>query len=335
MLIGVRAGKGQAGVVERPTPHANGEFVVVKIHVAPLCTEFRNFDNERPEDCLGHEAAGEVVEVAQPGRVKVGDRVVVMPQYPCGKCPLCLAGNYIHCTNNHDVEKSTGNTCATGTYAQFIVKQDWLLVPIPDGMSYEYASMACCGLGPTFGAMELMGVGPLDTVLITGLGPVGLGGVINARFRGARVIGVESHSYRAELAKKLGAEAVVDPRDENAAQKILELTGGLGVDRAVETSGTAASKPLLLSAMRRKGKCAFVGWNGQLDVNTIIARGLTVYGAWHYNLADAPKVMQMISRVGPAIDMLITHRFGMTELQQAWELQRTGRCGKVLMYPWK
>ena len=94
--------------------------------------------------------------------------------------------------------------------AQYLLKQDWMLLPIPDDMSYEHAAMACCGLGPTFGAFQTMGVDRYDTVLITGLGPVGLGGVINAVYRGARVIGVDANRYRAKLALELGASAVID-----------------------------------------------------------------------------------------------------------------------------
>jgi len=335
MQVAAQFGKDKAGVVEKPDPKAKGEFVVVKIHVAPTCTEYHGLHGDEKNDCIGHEAAGEVVEVAQPGKVKVGDRVVVMPQYPCGKCWLCLQGEYIHCQNNHEMSKLFGSNVGTATYAQYCLKQDWLLIPIPDGMSYEHASMACCGLGPTFNAMKLMNVNAFDTVLVSGLGPVGLGGVINARYRGARVIATEAHPYRAELGKKLGAEAVVNPKDEDALKQVMALTGGLGVDKSVETSGVAAAKPFLIDAARRKGHVSFVGWGGQADVGTIIGKGLTLHGAWHYNLGDAPKMMQMISEVGGQLDKQITHTFPMKDVQAAWELQSTGNCGKVLLHPWK
>jgi len=91
----------------------------------------------------------------------------------------------------------------SATMAQYLVKPDWLLIPIPDDVSYDHAGMACCGLGPTFGAFNSMKVDRFDTVLITGLGPVGLGGIVNARYRGARVIGVESNPWRAQRACEL------------------------------------------------------------------------------------------------------------------------------------
>jgi len=320
-----------------PDPKAARDFVVVKTRVVPMCTEYKAYRGDWTADNLGHEAAGEVVETAQPGKVNVGDRVVVMPQYPCGVCPLCLAGDYIHCQHNVDPLAATGNTSGTATYAQYLIKQDWLLVPIPDGVSYEHASMACCGLGPTFNALERMDVTGLDTVLVCGLGPVGLGGVINARARGARVIGAEPHAYRAALAKDLGAEAVIDPTDANALEAIRDLTGGTGVDAAVDCSGAAEAQRLMIDAARRRGRVAFVGEAGDLAIHVskdTIRKGLTLHGAWHYPLGDVPKIMRVIEQHGDLLDQLITHTFPMSGVRDAFELQLTGECGKVILDPW-
>ena len=127
-------------------------------------------------NALDTKAAGEVVEVAQPGRVKVGDRVVVQPQNSCGTCPMCAIGEHIHCQSARNIREIIGTDPASATYAQYMHKMEDLLSPIPEGVSYTHAGMACCGLGPTFGAMEQMQVNSLDTVMVTGLGPVGLGG---------------------------------------------------------------------------------------------------------------------------------------------------------------
>jgi len=87
--------------------------------------------------------------------------------------------------------------------AQYIVKPTFILQKIPDDVSYERASLACCGLGPSFGAFQQMDLNTFDTVLITGLGPVGLGAIVNARYRGARVIAVESNPFRTTRANNL------------------------------------------------------------------------------------------------------------------------------------
>jgi threonine dehydrogenase-like Zn-dependent dehydrogenase len=351
MKIGAILKEGKAGMIEVPDPVPKEDFVLVKVHIIPICTEWKGFHTVNspfksgdstdhpvfPRSGFGHEAVGEVVEVAQPGQVKVGDRVVVQPFHACGKCPLCLNGDHIHCQYQRDIRAITGST-NTGTYAQYVLKSDWLQSPIPDSVSYKHAGMALCGLGPTFGAMQQMGTNSLDTILITGLGPVGLGGVINARHRGARVIGVESHPYRVRIAKELGAEVVLDPKDENILKQILELTDGIGVDKAVDCSGLPQAQRLMIDATRRKGQAAFVGEGGEFPLGAsrdMIRKGLTLRGNWHYNIGDYYKIMKVIKETPQQLNKLITHTFPLSELQKAWELQVTMNCGKVILDPWK
>jgi L-iditol 2-dehydrogenase len=243
VVVGVR----QGAVINVPTPQAKADWVVVKIHTAPMCTEYKTFLQGDRVEYLGHEAAGEVVEVAQPGRVGVGDRVVVMPMSSCGKCALCLAGEYIHCQQTIDFAAFHGSRAGSATYAQYLLKVDWLLVPIPADVSYDHASLACCGLGPTFGAMQRIGVTAHDTVLITGLGPVGLGGVLNGVYRGARVIGVEANPWRTQKALELGADAVIDPTDPDALKQIMPSTAPAWWRRiasALMAHGARAPSPL-------------------------------------------------------------------------------------------
>lgn len=331
-------GERRAGIIDVPDPQPKEDWVLVKVHAAPMCTEYKSFSEGNTRALMGHEAAGEVVATAQPGRVQAGDRVVVMPQTPCGTCSLCLSGDYIYCENTVNFAAYHGSADGSMTMAQYVLKPDWLLVPIPDGMSYENAAMACCGLGPTFGACEQMGVDAFDTVLITGLGPVGLGGVINARYRGARVIAVESHPWRVQRGLALGAEVVIDPRDDTALAQIRALTGGKGVDKAIDCSGVVAAHRLCIDATRRRGKVAFVGESHAdtpLRISPdMIRKGLTLIGAWHYNLKDTPKIMWMIADLGTTLDQLISHTFPLTEVQQAMELQISGECAKVILRPW-
>jgi threonine dehydrogenase-like Zn-dependent dehydrogenase len=129
-------GERRAALVEVPTPQPKGDWALVKVHVTPMCTEYKAFVAGLKSEFLGHEAAGEVVAVVQPGRVKVGDRVVVMPLYACGKCTLCVAGDYIHCEQPYNVAQFTGSPEGSATYAQYLLKPDWLLPKIPDDISY-------------------------------------------------------------------------------------------------------------------------------------------------------------------------------------------------------
>lgn len=329
---------GVVEIIEQEIPKAWDDFVVVKVHTAPMCTEFYKYREGEQDYCLGHEAAGEVVEVARPGKVKVGDRVVVMPQYPCGKCDLCLTGNYIHCENLLDPMDICSCDSGVASYSQYVIKQDWLLIPIPENMSYDHASMACCGLGASFGAIQTMDTGPFDTVLITGLGPVGLGAVINCVVRGSRVIGVARNSYRADLARQLGAEEVLDPDDPDCISRIRDLTSGLGADKSVDCSGGEEYQKICIAGTRRKGQVAFVGESGALTVRVsddLIRKGLTLHGAWHWNLQDTAILMETIRRSPHLIDKLITHTYPLSQVENAFKLQLTGKCGKVMLHPHK
>jgi L-iditol 2-dehydrogenase len=329
-------GASQARLIDAPEPRPKENWAVIKVLATPMCTEYKAYLAGTPSEFLGHEAAGEVVDIAQPGRVKVGDRVVAMPLEGCGQCDLCAGGDYIHCEHRPDFDQFTGKGEGRATYAQYHLKPDWLLLPIPEGMSYQKASLACCAVGPSFGAFETMGVGTGDTVLITGLGPVGLGAVVNARYRGARPIGVESVDFRAERARQMDA-LVLDPRDEGIVDQIKELTNGKGADYALECAGAPAAERLCIDATRRLGKAAFVGEN--YDGVTVrfspdlLRKGLTLIGSWHYNLRHYPGVMRVIQG-SPYVDQLISHTVPMSEIQSAFELSASHQTAKVILDPW-
>jgi len=334
----VIAGERQAAVVEVPDPEPKEDWALVKVHVAPMCTEYKAFVAGSQVEHLGHEAVGEVVAVAQPCKVEVGDRVVVQPQYPCGKCRLCVAGDYIRCRNTYDFAEFTGSREGSATMAQYVLKPSWLLSPIPEDVSYEHASLAICALGPTFGAFADMSLSAFDTVLICGLGPVGLGGIINAYFRGARVIGVEPQAERRERAAQLGTTHMLDPADDGTLDQIMDLTDGQGVDCSVDCAGSLDAQRLCLRATRRMGRMSFVALaveefaiKGTPD---LVQTGIKLSGAWHYNLNDYPKVMQVI-RASPVIDRLISHVFPLSQVQEAFETSASLTSGKILLKPWE
>ncbi|AWT59297.1 MAG: D-arabitol-phosphate dehydrogenase [Candidatus Moanabacter tarae] len=331
MKIAAIIGEREAELVEMPDPVPVGEFVLIKIHRVPMCTEYKGYLKGNKNDNLGHEAVGEVVDMAQPGNVAIGDRVVLQCGSGCGQCALCYSGEHIHCLN------WSWPGIQNPRFAQYALQKDWLCSKIPDDISYDHAGLALCGLGPSLGAMNQIGVEATDIVLITGLGPVGLGGVINASHRGARVIAVESLPYRANLGKELGAEEVFDPSDLDILKKIKELTGGEGVDKALDFSGAAQAQRLMLDATKRRGEVAFVGEGGEVPLvvsSDMIRKGLVLRGNWHYNISDFPQLVRVIQTSKGKLDRLITHHFPMSEVRDAFELQSTGECGKVLLDPW-
>lgn len=329
-------------LIDKAMPSIRRNYVLLKVHVAPMCNEYLAYkdlvflERNRP-DSLGHEVAGEVLEAPEGASLAAGDRVVALCGFPCGRCELCLEGYYAHCTRPDrplEVCQSTSGECG---FAQYAIKPDWLLVPIPDGMSYEHASMAGCGLGPTFGAMQRMQVGADSTVLITGLGGVGLGGVINAKFRGATVIGVVRSPYRAALAYKLGSDYVLDPTRGPVLEQVLSITGGRGVDYAIECSGQRAYQRLAIDAVRRLGSVVFLAEPGEmlLDVNRdLVQRGVTLLGSLDLNRRDADGLLAAILTMPQQIDAYITHRYPLRDIAKAFDRQIAYECGKVILYPW-
>ncbi|MEM7034823.1 MAG: zinc-binding dehydrogenase [Chloroflexota bacterium] len=338
MLQAMISGKRQVDFQELPDPKPKADWALVKVHASALCTEYKAYVEGRKVPIMGHEGVGEVVEVAQPSDVSVGDRVVILPQYPCGKCALCMAGDYVYCEANYNFKDFNGSLSGSGTFAHYTLKPSWLLPKIPDDVSYAYATMAIDGIGASFGGFEAINVNSMDTVLVTGLGPVGLGAIANARFRNARVIGVEPAPWRANRALEMGATAVLNPSDPDVLQQIRDLTDGRGVDCAVDCSGRVEAERLCIDATRRRGRVAFVGESGaDLTIKVspdMIRKGLTIVGSWLYNRADYPKVMKVI-RESPLIDLLISHEMPMSQIQDAFEILAKGESGKIVVNPWQ
>lgn len=327
-------GPRRATIIDAPTPVAIDDWVVVRVATVPMCTEVRQWQAGTPTTVLGHEAIGVVAEVARPGRVTVGQRVVVQPTWPCGGCPLCASGDYIHCQDGPDFAAYTGSSAGSAGYAEFVLKPDWLCSPVPDDLSETRAALLLCGLGPSFGAFQAIGLAAADTLVVAGLGPVGLGAVVNARHRGARVLAVEGQPWRAALGAELGAEAVLDPADPGTPRRLRELTGGRGAAAAIDCSGQPAAHRLLLDALGRRGRLAFVGECGAdtvLHVSPdLIRQGLTLRGSWHYNLGDFPALVD-VARRAPGVELLVSHVFPFDRVQDAFAQQATGEAAKVLL----
>jgi L-iditol 2-dehydrogenase len=335
-------GKRSVNLIDKPTPSIRGRYVRIEVRVAPMCNEYLAYqdltflERNRP-DSLGHELAGVVVEAPAGACVAEGDRVVALCGFPCGRCGACAQGYYAHCPQPDDPRIVCGSPSGECGFAQYAIKPDWLLLRIPPGMSYEHASMACCGLGPTFGAMQRMEVREGSTLLITGLGPVGLGGVLNAKCRGATVIGVVRSPYRAALAGKLGCDHLVDPRESDVRARVLELTDGRGVDQALECSGQPEYQRLAIDAVKRLGRVAFLAEPGQIALRVdedLVQKGVTLLGSLDINLRDGDALLQSIGRMSERVDMFITHRFPLEEIGAAFETQVAHECGKVVLHPW-
>lgn len=345
MLQTIISGKRQVAFLELPDPKPREDWVLVKVHASALCTEYKAYLEGHNPPVMGHEGVGEVVAIANDGPVKVGDRVVILPQYSCGRCAHCMGGDYIYCESEYNFTAFNGSSSGNGTFAHYTLKPARLLPKIPDDVTYAQATMAIDGIGASFGGFEAINVNAQDTVLITGLGPVGLGAVVNARFRNAKVIGVEPAPWRANRALEMGADTVLDPNDPDILEKIKDLTDGRGVDCAVDCSGRVSSERLCIDAVRRRGRVAFIGeCSNDLPIRVspdMIRKGLIVAGTWLYNMGDYPRVMKVIrespfvGKLGNSTGGLISHELPMSQIQEGFEILASGEGAKIVVDPWK
>ena len=328
MTAGMLAATGSVALVERPLPRARGDLVVVRVDITPMCTEFRLRGDGEAHDELGHEAVGVVVDAGDSTRLTTGDRVVVMPGFACGHCQFCARGEHIFCLEQRDVLRESGSEAGAGTYAQYLVKPDYLLLPIPDDISSEHAAAAVCLLGPSFNALRAMDICPGEALIVGGCGPVGLGAVIAGMARGARVLAVDRTPYRRELAARLGAE-VFDPLEDDLADSVRRATNG-------DATAAFESRPStqLVPFIERLGRMAVVAWGAELTFAPLVPQGLTVYWCWHWNhQKDGDRMWELIRQAEPLIDRAITHHFDLADLGQAMDVQASKQCGKVLLYP--
>jgi threonine dehydrogenase-like Zn-dependent dehydrogenase len=324
-------GNKKAIVEEVPDPIAEKEWVVVKIESTPICgSDKAAFFIEKPVRDCGHEGAGIVVDSAGSTLLKKGDRVILNPLSGCGKCELCLTGNYIYCPDKPPF----------GThFAQFVKIQDFVCTVLPEDISYDVGSMACCALGPAFSSIKRMNLKAFDTLLVTGLGPVGMGAVSIAKFLGARVIALDSIAFRKNMARDvLGADVVLDAADPDVKTKIREAARPARIVRAIDASGNAAAERLCLDVMEPGGIISFVGENhNEIPIRPsedFIRKGLILMGSWHCNLNDRAEMISLLRR-SPLVPKLITHSFGFSDVQNAFDTFITGDACKVILKPWE
>ena len=211
-----------------------------------------------PGTIAGHEPCGQIVEEGQGlRRFKKGDRVIVYHISGCGVCHDCRKGYYISCKSQY---RRAYGWQRDGGMAPYILAEEKDLIPLPEPLTYKDGAQVACGFGTVYEAIEKIGISGNHTVLVTGLGPVGLAALMLARAMGAdKLIGVEMNDYRINLAKKLGLADLIIKPGEGALEEILEATGGHGAERAIDASANDQARQLAVRGTRDWGRIAFVG----------------------------------------------------------------------------
>jgi threonine dehydrogenase-like Zn-dependent dehydrogenase len=263
-----------------------------------------------PGMIAGHEPSGIIIEEGEGlKRFKKGDRVIIYHISGCGVCNDCRRGYYISCSSPH---RAAYGWQRNGGMAPYILAEEKDLIALPD---------------------EKIGVCGNDAVLVTGLGPVGLAALMVAKAMGAnQLIGVELNDYRIDLAKKLGLVDHVFKPGVDTLQQILNVTGGRGVERAIDASASDPGRQLAIRATREWGKIAFVGEGGTCSFNPspdIIHGQKTIYGSWVTSLWRMEELVERLVRWNIHPEDLITNEFPLEQASEAYALMEGGNCGKV------
>jgi threonine dehydrogenase-like Zn-dependent dehydrogenase len=214
---------------------------------------------------------------------------------------------------------------------------------IPDGLDFRYAAAANCSIGCTYSGIEESGLGPGDVALVGGIGFIGFGAIINAKYRGATVIALGRNDYRMNLARKMGADHVVDPDDPGWLDRVRAITGAKrGCDVVIECSGYPYYQKRCLQAVKRYGVMRLfgfvVGSRAPFPIHLldeIHNRHVTVTGNHDVNVSHREGLLRMLTdpQVQRAADLMITHEFNMSDAAAAFEACLGKKCGKVYLYP--
>ncbi len=326
---------------EAPIPAIGPHEVLVKVIACSICGtdvhiyEWNDWAAHRikPPQIMGHEVAGEVVEVGnEVSSIHVGDYVSAETHIPCGLCFQCKTGKPEICRNLKILGVDTN-----GSFAQF------MRMPEVDVWKNSKA------LPPEVATVQEPLGNAIDTVLsediagktcvVVGCGPVGLFAIAVAHACGATtLIATDVNEYRLSLAKRMGATHTFNPTKSEVVKEVLELTHGDGVDVMCEMSGNARALHEGLAMVTPGGRASLLGLYGDkqtIDLNTeVIMRGIrllgitgrTMFGTWY----KAARFLES-GLIDPT--PIITHKFPLRDFAKAMDLMMSGNSGKVVLLP--
>jgi alcohol dehydrogenase len=324
----VYQGPGRKALEERPVPDiVDPGDAVVKLVKTTICgTDLHILKGDVPTceagRILGHEGTGIVEKVgAGVTAFRRGDRVLISCITACGRCEYCRRGMYSHCTTGGWI---LGHL-VDGTQAEYvrIPHADTSLYPIPDGADEEALVMLSDILPTGFECGVLNGkVAPGSSVAIVGAGPVGLAALLTAQFYSpAEIIMIDLDDNRLGVARQFGATAAVNASDGNAAESVMKMTGGRGVDTAIEAVGIPATFVMCQDIVTPGGTIANAGVHG-VPVDLHLER------LWSHNITITTRLVDTVTtpmllktvqarKIDPA--KLITHRFKLEKILDAYE----------------
>lgn len=310
--------------------------MLVKVKAATICgTDIRILRGSktagiRYPSILGHEFAGEIVETGGHGQFRTGQAVCVCPQFSCGHCDYCLRGHENLCRN-----MTAMGYQIDGAFAEYVrIPKRGIetgnVFAMPEGLSFETAALAE-PLACVMNGQDLVGVRPGDSVAVLGGGPIGLLHVQLARLAGAgKIILSDPNQPRRDSAVSAGADLTINPYTENVVDCVRSATGGAGADVAICAIGVPSLASEAIAMVRKRGRVSlFAGFakgaRAELDINAIHYDEITVTGAFGLSRLLFERALHLMSSGRLDLSSLITHRFGLSEIETAMAVAEQGK----------
>jgi len=330
-----------------PVPAADENEVLCQVESVSICGtdphiikgDFPGYWPKQFPLIPGHEWAGKVVGLGENAGLfgwKIGDRVAGIANCGCGYCKNCMEGRFTICLNygKDKIHNMYGHITA-GAYAQYLKVNIKSISKIPDDMDYNIASC----MDPLSIALHMAmrcGIEVGDTVLINGAGAQGLMSIICCKSMGAGMIIVTGSGRRLEAAKEMGA-VTVNYREEDVNFRIMQLTGGLGVKRVLECSGTASGIAQASNVIARGGCITTISLPVEdviLPVRKFVLDEIDFHGS-RANPNTLDKAISLAQQNRKEIEKLITHVFDMSDFKRAFEVfnGRLDNSLKVILKP--
>jgi len=322
-------GPGLRSWEEKPDPQIQDPTdAIVRIDSATICgTDLHILKGDVPEvepgTVLGHEAVGTVVEIGDAvTTLAPGDRVLVSCITSCGRCSFCKERRYGLCTGGggwifgHLID---------GLQAEFarVPFADTSVYKIPDDLGDEQV-LFLADILPTAYEVGVLngGLGPGDTIAIVGAGPIGLATVLTAKlYTPGKIIAIDLADSRLEKAREVGADVTINSDTEDALARVMELTGGLGADVAVEAVGIPETFELCAELVRPGGRVANVGVHGRaatLHLEKLWIRDVTITTGL-VDTYTTPRLLKLIVEGRVDATPFATHRFPLEETMAAYD----------------
>ncbi|OGP88988.1 MAG: alcohol dehydrogenase [Deltaproteobacteria bacterium RBG_16_48_10] len=342
-----------------PVPNLKEGEVLVKIEAAGVCgSDVHQWEGRDPRIrlpmILGHEGAGEVVELRGDKKdvygipLRVGDKVLWSRGVTCGHCYFCKVKMEPSLCSNRWVY-GIHTTCLeppylTGNYAEYLPLDPRVdFFKIESEVNLQVLVPATCSGATTAHAFDLSGMESGDSVLVQGAGPIGIFAVAFARSFGAsQIIAIGGTEDRLKMCKTLGATLTLNRNKlskEVRKEAVMEVTHGLGVDVAFEMAGESDALTECISLTRTGGACVSAGFaepRGKMEIDPFLDIGrknLRLQGIWVSEVRHTHMALQLILSRMEEFEKLITHRFSLSEANDAIRVMKTKEAVKAVLLP--